>query len=405
MNRDDESFLSAYLDGELDSSDRPAVESALASDADLSDRLRELAAVRDLVGRLGRPAAPCDLARETVGRIAGRRPGETILPIVRPRSRLRVRAAGLAAAASLLMTLTVGVLSLRQHGSGPVVLGPPKRSVSPVPWRERPELHRSSPRGLAHATPVAPRNSPVRRFADRQTADDIRRASDALKFRAMLDSPNLRKVFVVIDEVGGADQRVKGLLESSPRINAEFGRISICQGIVFDRKHPNAATVFAVAVNDHELDKLRSNLRETFAEAVEENDADPQVVTQLADIGQVSIHPGTAVASLEAADRALQARKTDTRDHEVGDEAPEPPTLTQERKNSGPAPFHDRIAPAPTTASRELLPGPASTRPEVAAKSAASSAIPAAPGSAGERSRDSVVLVWVTTAEARGQGP
>ena len=46
----------------------------LASDADLSDRLRELSAVRDLVAGLGRPAAPRGLARETLGRIAGRQP-------------------------------------------------------------------------------------------------------------------------------------------------------------------------------------------------------------------------------------------------------------------------------------------------------------------------------------------
>ncbi len=56
MNLDDESLLSAYLDGELDAEGRSAVEAALLSDAGLSDRLRELSAVRDLIAGLPRPA-------------------------------------------------------------------------------------------------------------------------------------------------------------------------------------------------------------------------------------------------------------------------------------------------------------------------------------------------------------
>ncbi|MBX6314748.1 MAG: zf-HC2 domain-containing protein, partial [Isosphaeraceae bacterium] len=46
MNLDDESLLSAYLDGELDPARRLAVEAALLSRPQLAARLQDLARVR-----------------------------------------------------------------------------------------------------------------------------------------------------------------------------------------------------------------------------------------------------------------------------------------------------------------------------------------------------------------------
>src|SRR5215213_6991086 len=73
MKPEDEIFLSAYLDGELDPDERSVVESALLSDPSLGERLRQLAAVRDLVANLPRPPARVDLAPAIVGRIGRRR--------------------------------------------------------------------------------------------------------------------------------------------------------------------------------------------------------------------------------------------------------------------------------------------------------------------------------------------
>src|SRR5690348_6827386 len=47
MNLEEETFLTAYLDGTLEHEQRVCVESALVSDPRLGDRLRDLASVRD----------------------------------------------------------------------------------------------------------------------------------------------------------------------------------------------------------------------------------------------------------------------------------------------------------------------------------------------------------------------
>src|SRR5215213_6161145 len=73
MKPEDEIFLSAYLDGELDPEGRSGVESAMLSDPALGERLRQLAAVRDLVANLPRPAARVDLAASVVARARRRR--------------------------------------------------------------------------------------------------------------------------------------------------------------------------------------------------------------------------------------------------------------------------------------------------------------------------------------------
>ena len=57
MNLDDESLLSAYMDGQLDPDQHQAVESALLSNPQLSEQLRTLTILRDLVGGLSRDAS------------------------------------------------------------------------------------------------------------------------------------------------------------------------------------------------------------------------------------------------------------------------------------------------------------------------------------------------------------
>src|SRR4051812_5255 len=102
MTLKDESSLTAYLDGELESDERSSVESALLSDPELAAELGRLAAVRDLVGGLSRPVLPVDLASE-LGHRLGRSPVPRHL-----RSRLTPRWRAFAVvslAASLLLAL------------------------------------------------------------------------------------------------------------------------------------------------------------------------------------------------------------------------------------------------------------------------------------------------------------
>ena len=68
MSTDDESLLGAYLDGELEPEQRLAVESSLSTDARLAAMAQRLAAVRELVAGLSRPASP-DVSLEVMRRV------------------------------------------------------------------------------------------------------------------------------------------------------------------------------------------------------------------------------------------------------------------------------------------------------------------------------------------------
>src|SRR4051812_32724724 len=70
---DDESLLSAYLDGELDPAPRFEVETASLTAPRLAEELHELAGVRDVLAGLSRPGTPRDLAVAVCERIDGRR--------------------------------------------------------------------------------------------------------------------------------------------------------------------------------------------------------------------------------------------------------------------------------------------------------------------------------------------
>jgi hypothetical protein len=103
---------------------------------------------------------------------------------------------------------------------------------------------------------------------------------------ALLDNKNLRQIFVVSNQKDGRTrERVASLVEQTTRF--DFFTITIAQGVVIDPLHPEDATVFAMIVNPAELQNLRQQLEASLAGDVEERAAQPEIVTQLADIGQV----------------------------------------------------------------------------------------------------------------------
>ena len=113
-----------------------------------------------------------------------------------------------------------------------------------------------------------------------------------------LDNPELRRVFLVSDrEDGSARQRVASVVERTTRFN--FYKITISQGIVIDPRHPDEATVFALVVGPRELEDLRHQLRVALGDRVEETDIEPEVVTQLADIGHVEACPPLPAARID----------------------------------------------------------------------------------------------------------
>jgi hypothetical protein len=111
--------------------------------------------------------------------------------------------------------------------------------------------------------------------------------------RALLDDPRLRWVFFVTDQVGQpAQETITSLMAEST--HHDYYRITIAQGIAIDPRHPDRATVFAAAIDESHFGTFRNRLKEAFKERLQQEDVDPVVVTQLADIGQVvsfSPHP------------------------------------------------------------------------------------------------------------------
>ena len=71
-----------------------------------------------------------------------------------------------------------------------------------------------------------------------------------------------------------------------------FFKFNISQGIVIDSRHPEEATVFALLVSPAELGHFRDQLKLALADPIEETPVNPEIATQLADIGHVqAFHP------------------------------------------------------------------------------------------------------------------
>jgi len=138
MNLDDESLLSAYLDGELDARRRVEVEAALHADPHLTRRLGDLTATRDLVAGLCRPAAPADLAASILARLPRPHRGSPRLLRFPPLLALGA-AAGLTAGILIagFLTRPGENVQIAQHApappGGPVPIDPPRATSTTVP--------------------------------------------------------------------------------------------------------------------------------------------------------------------------------------------------------------------------------------------------------------------------------
>ncbi len=318
MTLKDESLLTAYLDGELEPDERSSIESALLDDPELARRLRQLAGVRELIAGLPRPVLLVDLAGEIGTRIG---PGPVRLWPGRwgERRDFAMLATGvLALAASVLMALG---LALRYQ--------PRLEQPAPAPALRAVEIDgspSSAPRvdraPAAETVPAVPR--PGHRTpepAGLTSAGQARKQREAAagnELRALLDSPQLRRVFIVTDVIGGGTSDVvEELVQKTPRTRAAYGRIIVTQGIVIDPLHPQKATVFALVLNEQELRNFQKKLEQSFPQRVEDAEADAIVVGQLAEAGQLSVLPGTPASEVliprEVSPRIAALRSDTTR--------------------------------------------------------------------------------------------
>jgi hypothetical protein len=410
MKPDDETFLSAYLDHELPLDQRERVDSALMSDSALADRLRDLAAVRDLVAGLARPALQVDVASSVVTRLTGRSSWRSVFPGADSWA-LRIAALTAAAATLLISTTIVVNRQLQRPGDSapmPVAAAQPTKheAVRPLPVirDSEPVLLPTLAQASGPAAPVPPPQT------DRSARD----------LRGLLENPQLQKVFFVTDVLGGeADARIGEMLESTPRRNPAFGRIVVHQGIVVDPAHAGEAIVFAVVMNESELQDFQKRLALAFPDAVEDAQPKRELALKLAEVGQIRVHPGIAAVELKPQPMS-PARKDSSvalihdpkmdvihQDTSQQTEVPEGTDPLLDPRNrpfeqsaeivivprDEPTPEQERSGPVPFQARRP-------TNPTIATANDATVG-PPAPESIMKRARDRqahpLVLVWVST--------
>lgn len=322
MNLDDESLLSAYLDDELDPLDRLAVESSMASDPSLSENLAKLRALRNLVSGLSRPRSP-GIADEVLGRISGvcARPR----PWQRARRPLARAAIGLAAfAAGILVLLLLPYWLVRRPHQplsrrgerSTIAAANPVETPAPGPG---PSLAVNLAVDSPSADQPHPVPGPALGGAFRADSRDSG-GPDLLRARALLDDPSLRHVFLVTDVIEEpAREQLSAVLGQTTRL--DYFRFTVSQGIVIDPEHPGEATVFAIVLEDRHLDWFRDRLKKEFGDHVEEREVEPEVVSQLSEIGQVVALPPTPMGDV-IIPRSAQLAQLEAHDR---------PTLEQER--------------------------------------------------------------------------
>ena len=141
-------MLSAYLDGELEPSDRAAVEARLAESAEWRLELAEVRAARDAVRALPRRDAPEGFWDAVSARVAAADDEATedeapVVPITAARSRRRLAwiAASVAAAAAVVVVIVLPQRSqvspnvtavVAQHGAQGADSGDPISMLAPV---------------------------------------------------------------------------------------------------------------------------------------------------------------------------------------------------------------------------------------------------------------------------------
>ena len=309
MNSDLETDLTAYFDGELDAEGRQRVESALASDSALSDRLREFSIVHDLVGALPRPGVPVDFSGLILARVYCHRPSRFVR-WVKIGSGSRTARVGtlVAAAASLVACATIGIGHLNPDHAGQRRVVNRSSSPSSSPFLEvKPVEDLPSPTEIVQDGPVTVGPPPVSK-----SLPSTVNVQNTLIGHELLGKSPLAKVFVVSDVLGrDADRLVGDILAQTARhkTRTAFGRIVVDQGIVLESQHEGFTVVFAVVMSNDELREFQELLFARFPRSIQEASPRPEIVAKLSEAGKFSVLSGTAVAGLKP-QRTLRLEET-----------------------------------------------------------------------------------------------
>ena len=343
MNTDDEIevLLSAYLDDELTSIERSQVENALIAEPGLVLSYERLKQSRDLIATLPRPAAPAGFAGRVVQVAVKQR---------RARQHLR-RIAWIGS--SIAASLVVGLWSMNFPNPTKNTTVAIKPTIQPRPITVGPDV---SPEPLPIEPIVA---YPSHSLLVDVEADprDWKQQLERQHIRSLLERNDVKRILVVTDVFGDRESgKIDRLVANTPRSYSHFGRTTVSQGLVIDPDHPGEAIVFTVIMTDAELKFFREQLMKVAT--IADDSPAPEVMTQLAEVGEVLILPGTQPARLQP---ILESTQSAIALREEGDEEP-----TQAQLYSGPHPSNrdplphaneDRPAPAPRDTPTQRLPG------------------------------------------------
>jgi anti-sigma factor RsiW len=325
MSSGDDMFLSAYMDGELDSDQQHGVESALVASHELAENLRALTTVRELVAGLNREVC-MDISPEVMRRIRGRHQSRSRLSPMRawavPTRRVAAVAGIFVLAACIMLIVSVVIVPRpRDHG----LHAAPRNTIDNVIANSGPDVDTvsanelgtpiaidpglsSSRAGTIHSASLDPRPLGVLHEDGGARASDGHAAPGDLELaRRMLDNPAERRFFLIKNGADGkAQQQVASVVERTTRFG--YFKITVSQGIVIDPRHPDQATVFALLVNPKDLGRLRDQLKAVVPDVMDGTPADPAIVTQLADIGHVQEFAPSAPADVLISREALALR-------------------------------------------------------------------------------------------------
>ncbi len=315
MNLDDESQISAFLDDELDPGERLLVAWSIESSPDSARQLADLKAAGALVGGLERPAIPRDLSVAIALEIASSK---------KPRRRSLTQAGRFAAAiggvgalaASLMLAVTLLHRSLHDD--------PNPRLVT----LDAPPAHRTNPNHSSESIPQAPSSHPA--VSTRQGSTDpiapsvstaLARSGQDQGFAksrvpvepagvegpeparpaqvdAMLGHRKVLRALIVTDVLERTKTRVRSLIEGDGGLEAEFGQITLAQGIVVDPDQPGEAEVYSVVMDSQGCQPFLDRLRREFPSIKVEDEPEPSLVTQLTEVGQVALFSRVRPAQL-----------------------------------------------------------------------------------------------------------
>jgi hypothetical protein len=301
MNLHDESFLTAYLDGELETPHRLKVEAALLADPKLAERLQELSYVRGAVSNLPRPTVSHDVSGQVLASIDN-------LPQVRlrrfVRSSLRSpRRVGLAAglAAALLMLVTIPVVlqsknpqtDLRHVVSTPPVHVPPDET-KPAPKPLVPEESVPPPDAPLVAVAPSPAVTPVRALAPSNV--ERREGEDRAALTEVLDNPGVRRLLLYVDSLDSRTlDHVETALQKTHRTHPFRARQRVAQSIVVDPSLPNEAVVYTVVLTEPERESLEARLEASLQiEPESDTTPPPELVARLTEAGDLKVWPSPA---------------------------------------------------------------------------------------------------------------